>query len=217
MTTPAEAWSAVAEHSATLPKGIDLPHDLWPAVQWRQIRPDIAYQLIQHQCLSESDLDPATDRLTRSYQFANTTSALSPVRQIDRSASIRRSGSKLVIESTLAGHHSFCSAILARVSKNDTTATQRYASDDPIARLKGYNKQIKSITVKQKPAGAVLQSLVAKVEVQCIFDEDANQAARQLVSLTVQETTLWELVNLVAKQVSLKIQAENGKLRVSIK
>ena len=217
LTTPAEALSIVAANSSLEAPRITLPHDLWPAIQWRQIRPLVAYQLIQLQCLPELDLDSPEETLTRSYQFSATASAVPLVRKADPAATFRRSGSKLVIASTIAGHRSFCSAVLSRVSGAAVAATDGDRSDDPIERLKGYNRQIKSITVKQKPAGAVLQSLAAKVDVQCVFDDDANQIARQLVSLSVEETTLWELVNLVAKQVSLKIQAEDGKLRVSTK
>lgn len=224
LTTPTEALERARGHftAATAPVPKQLPHDLWPAVEWRDISPRVAQRLIVGQFADGDDPSRVAYPFGRTYRFPHTNDWRDPLAQIDPNINFNLTGSRTRILGSPEAHQWFCQKVLSVVGKASSQA-RNLAGDpsggqtgDSLVRLQA-NKREFSMKVQNKPAGQVIQVLLTKIGIEYDFAADANQALQSLVSFDAVNQTPWQLIRLIAEQASLKIGVANGKLRISTK
>ena len=202
LTTPNEALQQV-RRSRRVRKDESLPHDLWPANRWSGIRPAVAESLIRGQFQSE---EAATQRISRSYRFANTKAFEATIVQADPSATFKRSAGSVILTGTGASHRQFAEACLGQ--GNETALTK-----NAIETLEKDKRTFK-LEVRNEAAGAIIKQLATVAQVTCEFTEEANPQLRKLVTFSVKDQTLWAIIQQVGLQAGLRFQSVDGKLRV---
>ena len=199
-TTPSEALQqvGVAQSDATL------PHDLWPNSKWTKIRPTLAERLIRGQFLAT---DRAPPTYARAYRFANTKPAEASILQAEPTATFKRTGGDVVLTGSGTAHRRFVAACLS-----DRDGSQR--PSDAVAAL-AKDKRTFKLEVESEMAGAIVKQLAGVAQIECDFDPDANQQLRKLVTFTVKDKTLWEIIQQVGRQADLRFESVGAKLRVT--
>lgn len=225
LTTPSEALARVQRAgTATLPghpANDAIPHDLWPATSLHNLSPQVAIDLIRGQFLpikasntTRDGVSPGRDEtpLERSYQFPNSGHFFEAASKVDPAATFVREGPRYHLTANLETHALLCEQLLSRprgeVSGDSTSR------DDALQRLRQDTRTF-TLNVRNQPAGRVLASLVANLQIQCRFDPAANPQLEQLVSFSAKDQTLWQLVRLIMDKASLKIEAAEGTLLIS--
>ncbi|WP_182864799.1 hypothetical protein [Stieleria mannarensis] len=218
LTTPNEALEIVRGHiddrRAAVPAAGAFPHDLWPETLLRDISPQLAVQLIAGQFLDVRETDENQSPFARTYQFAGAQDDLESIRNLDPNLRVDVSGGRLRLQATPAAHQAFCRRMLA-IPQGDSPAGQPVPAGANALEILKQNERVFSLEVTDKPAGPLIQALVAQLGLQCQFDPAANPQLEKRVSLSAVDQTLWQLVRLITDQASLKIDAAGDKLRVS--
>lgn len=233
LTTPTEALQMVSGHlgktTRTTPRRsadsilpapptVQLPHDLWPAVDWRDISPRLAQRLIVGQFADVPDPSRVNDPFGRSYRWPYTKNWLDPLLQIDPYIRVNASGSRTRLLGSPAAHQWFSQQVLSVADETPDQANDPASNPpgDPLERLQSNQREF-TMNVQNKPAGQVIKVLLTKIGIEYEFAANANQTLQKLVSFNAVDQTPWQLVRLIADQASLKIGAANGKLRISAK
>ena len=220
LTTPTEALQIAlghsAENSSTVPPSQQLPHDLWPAVDLRDISPRLAQSLITGQFLSAAQPPGNEPPFGRSYRFPSSKNAFESIKRIDPSATFKTVGAAFRLSCSPAAHQLFCLQMLSVPIGPPAKAAVGPAAGDPLERLRSDKRKF-SLTVQNEPAGKVIRALAGRVGLECQFAAAANPQLEQMVSFSAVDQTLWQLVRLITDKTSLKIEAANGKLAVSAK
>ncbi|QDV40914.1 hypothetical protein Enr13x_07510 [Stieleria neptunia] len=220
LTTPDEALQLVRGHSAGRQSGdhapLALPHDLWPETLLRDISPQLALRLIAGQFLGQLSDARIDVPFARSYQFAGASRAIAELRKTDPNLQTKVSGGQIRLLATPAAHQAFCRQMLSIPDGEPVPAQGAPAAGNALERLKT-NQRTFSLDVADKPAGPLIQALVAQLGLQCQFDPAANPQLEKRVSFSAVDQTLWQLVRLITDQASLKIDAAGDKLRLSAK
>ncbi|QEG02167.1 hypothetical protein Mal15_62510 [Stieleria maiorica] len=218
LTTPNEALEMIRGHMddrrADLPATNTFPHDLWPETLLRDISPQLALHLIAGQFLDVRKADENDAPFARTYQFAAAQDALKSIQNIDPNLRFDVSGGRLRLQATPAAHQAFCRQMLS-IPRGDSPADQPVPAGANALEILKQNERVFSLEVTDKPAGALIQALVAQLGLQCQFDPAATPQLEKRVSLSAVDQTLWQLVRLITDQASLKIEAAGDKLRVS--
>lgn len=204
LTTPSEAIAIASGRSATADRDASLPHDLWPAVQWRSIdrRTAVALVLAQfdQQLRAADSLDslatvPAESggAFPRRYAAGRADAAIRrEVRRADPSGRVREIGSWLEVVAEPAAHRAATAAWLSEPAGSQqpggTGAPRRF-----------------DLRLKNKPAGAVLGQLAATAGKSYRVQPEARAACERLVSLQSQNATLAELAQQVAQQIGVQV------------
>jgi hypothetical protein len=184
-----------------------LPHDLWPAVHWREVDREVAIQLVLAQFdapTTPAILSGAAIRVTRRYpQKAISLEKLRDWMQTaDATSEIRSSGDWLVAEGNVAAHRIALSQLLGQESGNVTRVDPDRATFS-----------LKKMTTSAENA---LNQLARAAGRTCVIAPDAGEACRSMVSLEGQDTTLRELVDLVASQAGVMAVWEDETLRIQL-
>ncbi|MEO1527918.1 MAG: hypothetical protein AAFX06_21000 [Planctomycetota bacterium] len=203
LTTPNEALQAVGANRSSA-GGAKLPHDLWPETHWVRIRPALAEGLIRGQFLQP---DREATLFSRSYRFANTKAFEASVLQKDPDATFKRSAGAVRLTGSGEAHREFAATCLSQDDSGDR-------SDDAIATLKKDGRTFK-LDVRNEMAGAIVKQLTGVAQIECDFTAEANPQLRKLVTLSVKDQTLWEILQRVARDAELEFESRDGKLRVN--
>lgn len=194
LTTPSEALTLV---SKTNPIKAQLPHDLWPQTDWKQIEANVATTLVLAQfdkrleprTKTAIDFDRTSSTCRREYH-AGKHAAL--VRQI-----ITREGGKvradrdiLKVVASAEAHRLATDALLQRI------AAEAPANAADEARF--------TLNLKER-AGAAINTFAIRAGRKCMINPEAQRDAEQIVTLQAQNKTLQELSEMVARQAGLKV------------
>jgi hypothetical protein len=218
LTTPDEAMQRLRQQLAGQSLGdgetVSLPHDLWPEVSMKRIDPGLMAELIAGQFVSA---EPSGKPVRRSYSFPRHRDVFASLAEVDPRSVVETQGVRQTVTASAAAHVWLCRQLLA-ASDTGGGGGMRGGEAAPAG---GLIEQLRddprtfSMTVRNEPAGRVIQTLVASMKVQCRFDDSAEPRLQQRVSFTAEDKSLWELLRLIADQASLKIEAAEGSLRIS--
>ena len=210
LTTPSEAFAAATDQAKTF----RLPHDLWPATSLNLVSRPAAANLVVSQfgrrLKSTKDLDPNNSVLldfkkkaTRIYSANETLE--STIRQKDPLATIKRLGKKTSVTAVARTHRIAAELVL----KNTAGAprVQGQVADDA---------RTYSLNLVNKPVGAVIQEFAAKAKLKCDIKPEALVAAGQIITMSAEDKTLKELIELAAKHANLKIDWFDGGFSVTV-
>jgi len=218
LTTPDEAMQRLRQQLAGQSLGygetVSLPHDLWPEVSMKRIDPRLMAELIAGQFAAA---EPSGKPIRRSYSFPRNRRVFASLAEVDSQSVVQTEGVRQSVTATPAAHVWLCQQLLAVTDSGGAGEMRGGAAaqaGDLIARLRDDPRTF-SMTVRNEPAGRVIQTLVASMNVQCRFDGSAEPRLKQRVSFTAKDQSLWDLLRLIADQASLKIEAAEGSLRIS--
>ncbi|MCC9604093.1 hypothetical protein LOC67_26365 [Stieleria sp. JC731] len=230
LTTPHDAFEAILSQASTgsnlthevvsrsftqLGLTPDLPHDLWPATSLVEINPLVAATLVAGQFQDLEAKQAEAIKFERCYRFPNVKTQLEKLRQRDPAAKLRleRDGANLLAD--FDTHRELFSQLLASETKDkaNDAAAEKTNEGNPLQRLKNDSRTF-TLTVSNKPTGAVLAQLFSTAKVDYEFAPTANPELTNLISFEAKDQTLWQLVHLIAKKSSLKIQAAEQTLLV---
>ncbi len=241
LTTPDETLSILRTKSISptlIPRS--LPHDLWAAQRWEAIPGGVAALLISSQFVAFDPTETAKQSFQRSYHFdaletTSTTELLSIVRSVDAEAAITKTGKTVALAAQAAAHRRFANHCLigdrsdqnAR-GQNGAGPGDRAGMNQPVADGDGEqfgsrlleklqkNERTFTLKVENKPAGAILVTLLAQVGLTCEMDTRVNQQLQRRVSFTAKGETAWQLVSRVLQLTGLDLVARDGKLHVVV-
>lgn len=208
LTTPREAFRLAQGHSA------DLPHDLWPASDLRDISPRLAQQLITGQFLSQAELSAVGAAFPRSYRFPGSQELLPSLRQLDPNLEAGLRSGQLQLTGSLAVHQLYCAKILSVPSEDASQAMDTSPAGNALERLQTSERRFR-FSASDTSAGAMIKALTANLGIECEFDPEANPQLEKIIPIKAEDQTIYEIVRLIADKASLKIQAAGDKLRVS--
>jgi hypothetical protein len=196
LSTPIETLQ-VASTSANVSVNPPLPHDLWPATDWKQIDRRAAVSLILAQfnqrpqsttSLESIRTDPASadGKFTRRYDLDKSCMAVlrSTFTRVDQKGQVEAADGWLVATGSVRAHRLAFSAAM-----NTLAETAKPVMADKAT------FQVKLSEV----AGKALQQLAAKLEMKCVIDSTAQDACQQAVTISG-EYTLKSLIEAVAEQ-----------------
>lgn len=209
VTTPAEALRiAVGTDVEVEPP---LPHDLWPAVNWRQVDRRVAVTLILAQfdrrpestsALARLRTVPATPQgeFTRRYELPTEAGVFrTAFTAADGRSKIGPADRALIATGPIAAHR------LAIHAWFDATAT---APLDP-------DRARFTIQQLQSTAATAFQQLAALAGRQCQIEPEAVAACRRQISLQGNDLTLRELTEQVARAVGVVVRWQPQTIVVS--
>ncbi|MEM6365585.1 MAG: hypothetical protein AAF745_14245 [Planctomycetota bacterium] len=221
LTTPTEALTMLRDKgvSANLLGG-SLPHDLWPAQRWQTIPGGVAATLIASQFVTFDRDQTAQRPFQRSYRFPSLASAdisdlLAIVGNADPSAVINQQDDAVSLVAGAAAHRRLANHCLTAIDERRTSEQAEPADTRWLDKLQ-QDKRTFSLTVENKPGGAVLVTLISQLGMKCEIDPAANQRLQQRVSFTARDETIWQLVSRVLRQSRTQLRLRDGKLRVVV-
>ncbi|WP_442506899.1 hypothetical protein SH528x_005773 [Novipirellula sp. SH528] len=214
-TTPSEAIRLIAIASGKDTSTTELPHDLWPAANWKSIGTDVATTLVTAQFLqpptpqrsrSQTSISPATatsKRFAIPYRLdANRTPVIAAIRGVDRQSKLKNSGKEIEITATAAAHRAGIEAFLASQEAKQAANVS-------------LDKKNLTLTLQNTSASEVLNKLAAAAGRACRIEQAANEPCSQLITMSMQNASLRQLVDEVAKQAGVDIEWTNDTLVVS--
>ncbi|MGB7329007.1 MAG: hypothetical protein WBD31_29270 [Rubripirellula sp.] len=213
LATPTEALAATMS-SDTSPKrpassssDNTLPHDLWPAVQWKQIDRSVAETLVRHQFNSKPE-PTGTNRETRSrqpksetsqpfrrrYESPDLASIRCAVMASDPAARVRPADGGLEVHASATAHRKATQAMLNAVPvakakgrpANQPAATPQ--TDEPRFSLKSTTSARNALTQLCQAANRT-----------CVIDADAAAKCEQIITIEAVDQTLRALIDMVAE------------------
>ncbi len=205
LTTPNEAWRRVAGDAAG--ENASLPHDLWPAVEWKAIKRQVAAALIAAQLDvrgNDAISPPQQPRaFTRRYSvgIAPLAEIRDAMRKTDASAQVRVSGGWMIAKGTIKAHHAATIAMFAEVRD-----------------LPGPDPDADTFTLKKMTTSAenALRQLTRTAGKTCIIKPDAVDACRAIISVEGTDVTLRQLIDMVAKQAGVLVKWQDDTIEVSL-
>lgn len=212
-TTPSEAIARIATASGKTPPATELPHDLWPAAKWNAISADVATTLVTAQfhhlprrqgSESESPASPATTkRFAIPYRLdANRTSVIAAIRGVDRQSKLKNTGKEIEITATAAAHRAGIAAFL-------TSQAAKQAANVSL------DKANLTLTLQNTTAREVLSKLAAAAGRACQIEPAAEGSCSQLITMSMQNASLRQLVQEIAQQAGVDIEWTDDTLVVS--
>ncbi|WP_345685564.1 hypothetical protein [Novipirellula caenicola] len=216
-TTPSEAIRRIATASGQATPLRELPHDLWPAANWKSIDSDVATTLVTAQfdhpplpngspsqagAVSKTAAS-AAKRFTIPYRLdANRTAVIAAIRGVDRQSKLSHSGNEIEITATAAAHRAGIQAFLA------SQAARQAASVS-------LDKENLTLTLQNTSAREVLEKLAAAAGRACRIDPAAEGSCSQLITMSMQNASLRQLVQEIAKQAGVDVTWTDDTLVVS--
>jgi hypothetical protein len=206
LSTPDEALAAVAGSSPR--ERPPLPHDLWPAIRWREIDRDVAIQLVlsQFDAMSAKPDRPSPPAVRFSRRYPRDATSMSKLRELmkatDPAGEVRVTGDWLIVDGNIAAHRKAMSMILghsgaaARLNPEQATFT------------------LKRMTTSAENAFTQLARAAGRT---CVIAPDAGSACQAMVSVEGQDSTLLELVDAVASQVGVMALWDDDTLRIQLR
>lgn len=198
LSTPQEAISA-ASRATSSEVSPPLPHDLWPAVQWRQIDRRVAIALV----LAQFDLRPqampsvgtirckpatAEGKFSRRYSAGKDNPSIrSAIENADRKAVIRAEAGWLQVTASASAHRAATTAMLASESKRVKPAADQ-------------DTDTFSLKPTRATAGDLLSSFAKTAGRKCLIDPAAAKACSQMVTIEADNQTLRQLIDRVAEE-----------------
>ncbi len=205
-STPAQAMLVCGGSSS----GPSLPHDLWAAVHWTAMRPSTARLLI----VTQFDKVPST---TDPNQYVPLVApakieALYPsgphaltmrkdVLAVDQAALFREAKGGILLTSSPAGHHAATKAWLSAV---------RLQATKPL----DIDKTRFSMRLENVTADQVFRQLATTSTRVLVIEPAAGDACKSLVSLAVQDKSLRDISEQVARSAGVTIQWSEQELHV---
>ena len=207
LTTPTVAVTSIEP----LAKG-SLPHDLWPAVRWTEIQPEVGHVLIA----AQFDLLP--DRIGsgsyRKLAHRNRVSALYPqgshmpavraaVTAEDKAAKFKEIDSRVLVNATPKAH---------------VAAINRWLAAPPVAPVKLLDIDEVRFTLRLENAVAeqVFRQFAAAAGRTIVFSPQAAESCKKTVSLTANDETLRDLSQRVADAAKVKLTWTANQLDVMV-
>jgi hypothetical protein len=196
LSTPQEAIAA-ATGSTSRVVSPPLPHDLWPAVHWRQIDRRIAIALVLAQfdlcaqpsassrpirCLAATSEGKFLRRYLAEQADASVRGA---IQRCDPHAAIRATGDWLEVTTTAAAHRAATTMILAEQAK-------AVSLDQP------EDTRTFSLNPTRATAGELLRSFAETAGRKCVIDPAAAEACGKMVTIEAENQTLRQLIERVA-------------------
>lgn len=209
LTTPAEAMVIAAGGAVDVEP--TLPHDLWPATDWKQIDRRVAIALVLSQfdrvpqstpSLTRIRSAPATNSgsVTRRYALAKANAVIRRTMQDrDRRSRFRQQQDWLEATGNVAAHREAVQAHFQRLK----VAAVNPASD--------------TFTLKKTKATAenLLMKFAQTAGKRCVIEETAREACKQVVSIEGTDLTLEKLVEMVADRVGVTVIWSADRIAVS--
>jgi hypothetical protein len=201
LSTPNEALLACSIHSATLSnESPTLPHDLWPATHWNNMPSEMARSLIA----AQFDQSPAEHRSsTALYPVGKYAPQLqAAVLAEDANAAINKSDNQLAITASSAAHRIAAHVWLSTPSANT-------------AKVIDVDKVRFTLRLQNAVAEQVLRQLAVTSGRTLSIANDAADACKQAISITVQDESLRELAGRIAEEVKVQVSWTDTHLNVS--
>jgi len=211
LTTPADALAQAAEGSVKVDP--ELPHDLWPATNWKQIDRRVAVTLV----LAQFDRRPestaslralksvdASDngKFTRPYPKGNASEAIrSAMSATDRTSRVRAADGRLEATGNIAAHRAAIAAMFAKSADA--------AAPDP--------DKIQFSIKARATAEAAFMQLSQAARRTCVIDSEAREACQQIVEFEGKDVTLRNLFDRVAEQAGVVANWQGDKIVISRK
>ncbi len=213
LSTP-ETACGVAAGAASIEVSPPLPHDLWPAVRWRQIDRRVAVALILAQFdlrpqsplnLTSIRCEPATREAAcrRRYSAGKTNAKIrQAIERLDPKATARITDGWLEVTATPAAHWEATAEMLAAESKKVTR--------DPEGDTLTF-----SLNPTRATAGDLLRSFAKTAGRDCVIDPAAKEACDRIVTIEADQQTLRQLIDRVAQEASVSAQWKAGAIVIT--
>ncbi len=197
LTTPGDALGRAV--GAKVDIDPDLPHDLWPAVHWREIDRRVAVALILAQfdrrpastgSLSKLTTDPASSagQFTREYGLGKSNRDFRrSFLQADRAGRVDSVGELLSATGIISAH---------RIAMRSALASTQGESHD----IEQSTFSIKRMRTSAANAFEYFAKLSGRV---CRIDADVAEQCKRIISITGTDLTLRQLTDQVAKEVDV--------------
>jgi hypothetical protein len=205
LTTPTQALAACG-HEPQAP----LPHDLWPAVEWKNLSRQNAVKLIAAQF--DKMPSPSVAGTFESLKLPQRLSATYPpgsyaiqmrrdVAAADPLATVKDEKPGLLVVGSAAAHAAAIRSWLGRV--------------DAVGKPKiDIDKVRFTLRIENAVAEQVFKQLASTADRQLVIDDAAMEACRKLVTLAASDATLRQLVDDVARSIGATIQWTENELKV---
>lgn len=215
-TTPSEAWQAAG--LAALPP---LPHDHWPATEWRQLSPDVAALLIA----AQFDRFPGQNRwlpgqtpaeLRLTYPPAVDSAALlRAAQEQDRRAYLTRDGR---LSSTVSGQLAATAAWLgASGSAHAGGSAQTGGSPPGVAQpATDPDRVLFTMTLQSTRVQTALQQIATTAGRRLTVTPQAAEASARLIDLQVEDRSLRQIAASIAELAGLSVQWSADQLHVDL-
>ncbi len=188
-----------------------LPHDLWPAVHWRNMDTQIAHQLIAAQfnlmpsITTPNAYDPlvvALSKMPLLYPLGTHAAGLrAAVAKADKHATVKEANAKLLVVGTAAAH---LAAVNAWLGQANAAAQAKLDLD----------KTQFSLQLENTAAEQVFRQLASTAGLQLVIDPAAVESCHRLVSLNAKDQTLRELCSRIASAVEVSIELTEAALTI---
>ncbi len=189
-----------------------LPHDLWPAMHWKQLEQTIALRLIcaQFDRLPSGDLQSleplvAPEKVKSGYPLSLRTTFQQVLSRTDAKAMLLRDGEQLQIEASPAAHMKAIDAWIVKVRKSKPQNNKPLDIDRTRFTLK----------IENAPAEQVLMQLAARCNRQLVFDEGARERCLKLVTFEATDKSLRAICDILAEIVDVTLAWTDQTLTVT--
>lgn len=215
LTTPQEALSLVAKQWDLDVTGITLPHDLWPARNLENVRVTTALGVVLMGFDLGFEIDPQSRRVTtcplaielaatKSYPplklSADARRNVLGIAKGGRKAQLRELATGLELVGTAADHWRLEQAIFMEGKKRQAAGAQKESRF--------------TLRLERKPALAVFEALAVQGQYKLQIDDRDSVKLTQPITLVVEERKLLEIINEVARQADVRIEAKGDTLKV---
>ncbi|TWU51612.1 hypothetical protein [Rubripirellula reticaptiva] len=219
LSTPTEALAATifsnenkSKQSPPTNSDTTLPHDLWPAAEWKQIDRSVAEALVRHQFFSvelgksvtettNTNSDnraphpkaKMSERFRRRYESPDLASIRRAVMASDPAARIRPADGGLEVHALATAHRIATQAMLATapaIDANGRAANQpdaAGATDEPRFSLKSTTSARNALTQLCQAANRT-----------CVIQADAASTCERIITIEAVDQTLKELIDTIA-------------------
>jgi len=213
LTTPTEALQIAAGSEVDLEP--PLPHDLWPAVDWRHIDRRVAVTLILAQfdrrpratgslARLTTTRDPIRGAIRRRYELPTGTTVFSEAfSSAGRGTKVLDADREVIATGPIAAH---------RVA---ITAWLDAAAESPKGNHADPDQSTYTIQRLETSAANALQQLAALAGRQCHIEPAAAEACRRRIALQGKDLTLRELTQKVAKAAGVTVRWQEDAILVS--
>ncbi|MCG8653522.1 MAG: hypothetical protein MI861_27035 [Pirellulales bacterium] len=215
LATPLESLQAATNQSDVRIEPA-LPHDLWPAVEWKQIDRRVAVVLILSQferqprslrSLARLQSQPmvSSGRVERRYSVGSLSKELRQTMQkVDRGSRFQVDGGWLEASGTMEAHRAAVAALLARQAKQAVPAAgndqRRFSLKQPL----------------QTSAENALRQLAQTANLKCVILPEAMEACRQRITVKADNNTLKELIEKVAGAAGVTATWKEDHIEISL-
>jgi hypothetical protein len=216
LTTPQEALAQIARQWELDVTGVALPHDLWPERKLEEVRVTTALGAVLMGFDLGFEIDPRS-RKVLTFPLPVELSATKNYPPLKLSADARRNvmgvskerhkvqlrelptGWELI--GTAADHWRLEQAIFAEGKKRQVSGAQEESRF--------------TLRLERKPALAVFEALAAQGQYTLQIDDRESAKLTQPITLVVEEKKLMEIIDEVARQANVRVDASGNTLRIT--